>query len=380
MTLREFFEKKDKRTLEDSTVKRLFFKEFISKFSGLNLIYENAVDSNRLIVDLVVRNNKSYLYYYHNYFESVNFYKEGSLEEDFFEELIGFVELRDSNDESFEALDMIYSEKQKEFLVLKALDEGTEGYKPIVEVYEIGLKSITSNIISRTKEVSISIDSPEDYLLPEESEIVRLITSNLDLKIKPFIVGKLEDGEVHFLNENKDSFTTRPAMHYPIGDAEDIQDSLEIFNFEIQMGESDIELFTITFIPSEETTNILSTIESSNGIDDFDVIAELNKIKNVNINSRIITCSKIKPEKTFGHEYRLNDAAYKNTKFSYFWLDDNEEYISISSNSENLRSVCKSVYSKYFYSGEEGKIYGTEEIQYPIKFTLVNGKEVSINE
>lgn len=380
LPLRGFFEKEDKRTLETCLVKRLLLKDFISKPSGPNLIYENAVNSNSLIVDLVVKNNKSYLYYYHNYFEDVSLYKEASLEEDFFEELIGFVELRDSNDEPFEALDIIYSKKQKEVLVLRALNEGTNGFKPLIEVYELGIKAIGTNIVSRTKEVSISIDSPEDYLLPEESEIVRLITSNLDLTIKPFIVGKLEDGEVTFLNEDKSSFTTKPATHYLIGDAEDLQDSLETFNFEIQMQESDIELFTITFIPSEETSNILSTIESSNGVDDFNVVAELNKIKNVNINSRIITCSKIKPEKTFGNENRLNLEDNKNTKFKYFWLDDNEEYIYISSKENNLKSVCKSVYNKYFYSSEEGKIYGSEEIQYPIVFTLVSEEEVSINE
>jgi|13_taG_2_1085334.scaffolds.fasta_scaffold02281_6 hypothetical protein len=362
-----------RRNLNNIKRKRLIIKDFLSKPKGDNIIFEGAVSDNNLIVDLVVYDEKTYLYYYHNYFQNPTFYKAKELEENFFEELIGFVELRDSEDNNYSALDITYDARNKNLLILRSINQGLDGSKPVVERYEIGIKEVNKNIVFRTKEVSISIDSPEDFLLSGEEEVVRLITSNLDFPIKPFIVGKLENGEVKFLNQNKSNFIDSPEYHFPIGTAEDMQDSLETFNFKISMDENDIEIFTYSFDFNSENLAIIESITNNNGAADFNTLEELNKLTKANINSRIVSCSKIKPVQSF------IDFENQNFEVKYFWLDSNSKSLYLFFEGNSLIQMQPKYY-KYFYSESDSKLYGTEAIEFPVVFTLVNNNEVTINE
>ena len=355
-----FFEASDKRKGVNSFRKRLVLDGYRSFPKEKNINFQGALNQNDLMVELVRIDDQSFLYYYHRYFGTAVEYKSEeniNFDDGIFEELIGFTELVGENSEPLKIADIDFDSKRNS-LIACTLESN-------VFYYEIGVPVIKENIIKRTSEVPIAIDTDDDFLASEDSTTVRLIGNNLDRPIGVFIVVKLEDGVFEFLTTEK-IWGENPAVFVSIQEFVDLQDSLQPFSFEVDMMEKDIELFVYSFNYNSNNSNVLAALNEP----DANHLMELSKLTNTNINSRVITCSKTKPIISYDPLIVPSNPNIQN-----IYIKGNAGFVCLRS--EDMHHKYKPIYEQYIYSND--KIYGTEAVQGEFVFHLASGDEVTID-
>lgn len=307
--------------------KRILIPNHLSKILNPKIFLENSVSDNLLYVELYKNEDSSYLKYIHRYFTSIQDYKgedNKELDDDIFEEVLVEVLLLDENNEPI--LDIV--DWEHDIINNKLIFSNSTGK---VYSYPLGMKEARSNSIQRTLETKISIDTVQDYVVPEDNFVIRLITSNLDFPIKKFFVGKLEDGSYSFLQADKTTWEKEIHLFDALNN-QNLQDTLDIFNISYTMSFDDVELFTVCFEPNQnnmnkiDTFNLLTDDEKNNKF----INECFNKLKDKFVNSKIISASTITPTESsllFEGEGAVIENIYiKNNSRDLFLVDTSDNH------------------------------------------------------
>lgn len=308
--------------------KRILIPNHLSKILNPKIFLENSVSDNLLYVELYKNAvGWSYLKYIHRYFTSIQDYKgedNKELDDDIFEEVLVEVLLLDEENEPIRNIVDWEHDITNNKLIFS--DEFGEVYS-----YPLGMKETRSNSIQRTLETKISIDAVQDYVVPEDNFIIRLITSNLDFPIKKFFVGKLEDGSYLFLQADKTTWNNEIHLFDALNN-QNLQDTLDIFNISYTMGFNDIELFTVCFEPNQNNMNKIDTFNLLTDDDKNNKFINecFNKLKDTFVNSKIISASTITPTESSllfqGEGAVIKNIYIKNNSRDLFLVDTNNNH------------------------------------------------------
>ena len=349
--------------------RRILIPSYVSKPKPNEIVLENSLDDNDLVVELVTYTedqvNKSKLRFIHRYFKNVNEYRSEKnfedVDENIFEEIMFESFLYDSENNHINALSIQYSITDGNLYILD--DTGK------LNIYELGIKEMPSHQIVRTYDAGLRIDSLQEYYLKDETVNVRLVTTNLDFPIKSFFVGKLEGESFSFLSETKDSWQDSIHLFSSISTSDDLQDSLGVFTFEVDMQSTDCEIFVATLVANQKNFNAINSYNlngNENGIHDL-----LRSMDLININSKYLISSYLNPIQS----YKLVEvpeiiSALTN---SYFKGNDRSHYLVTGT--QHFR--YKPTYQKFFYS--DHTIYSTYELSGDLIFKLYNNSSVTVS-
>ena len=351
--------------------KRYHIQNLLSRPLKQKVFLENSLIDNDLLIELEnieLENseNISKLNYIHRYFNSAIEYRVENnvdIEDNIFEEVLSSCLLTDENGENLLIEDITYDEVNG--CLYGVIEEGT------VYKFEIGNKITPQHTIQRTEETKISLDTEENFLLPKDEYTLRLTTSNLDFPIKKFLVGKIEDGVLQFLEDDKVTWSESIFLHDSIN-VDDIQDSLEIFTISETMGTSDVEYFTVCF---EANSTNLNAINSFNLLPDKNYENFFNKIllgiQDKFVNSKIITCN-INKAVTSQSLISSGDQQIKN-----IYLENNDRDL-ILVNSDNVHSKYILDEEKYYYYNHCIYRKLLTESNTNFTFNLSNGESVVV--
>lgn len=349
--------------------KRLYIENILSKPLLQKVFLENALVDNELIVELENNETKSKLNFIHRYFNSAIEYRienNVDIEDNIFEEVMSSCVLKDENNNDLLIEDITYDQVGG---FLYGVVESGKVYK-----FELGNKITPQHIIQRTAETKISLDTEENFLVPGDDYSVRLVTSNLDFPIKKFLVGKIEDGEVHFLEDDKVTWNQNIFLHDSIN-IDDIQDSLEIFTIVATMEEVDVEYFTVCF---ESNSKNLNFVNSFNLLSEDEKTYEnffnkiLLKIQDKFVNSKIVTCNINNAVESKELIDPINSQVIKNIYLegndrNLFLVDENYAHSKYILNEEKYYYYSHCIYSKTPI--DSGKNF---------TFNLSNGESVGV--
>lgn len=370
-------DKDDYRLLENgepivSKVKRIELPGLISKPKLDRIFFNNSVTDNDLLIEASVFTHegevRSKLKFVHRFFNEIDEYAKDTnssvIEEDIFEQVIGEVELVDETDSSVEIIDLDYDPKTGKVFILSTGNQ--------LLAYEPGMPICEAFKMQRTFNPGMRIDLLDTEYLRGESLDVRIINSSLDLPVSNFIVGKIENDEVKFLNESKGAFESNAHVFNPVVAEEDLQNTIGNFSFSLEVVASDIEVFTLCFKDSSKNSNALETISQSPGLS---VTSLINLFDIEHLNVRKITCSKIQPTKTYSDIISPN-VSIKNMYFegvlNSLWFVDEQNH--------HYKYIAE--HNKAFFTGHT--LYRTEPsaVDFTVSFELFSGGnpiEVSVN-
>ena len=356
--------------------KRMQLDHFLSVAKIQTVIDDNALIDNRLVVDLAKLKNAddavqySKIRYVHRSFLSASFYKRENttvLDTDqIFVKVIGEVALVEDGSK-ITVEDFCFDEITKNIYCINSAGKIFE--------FESKLKDFATSKVARTLNNPIRIDCLEDRLLPGEEFFIRLLIGNIEFPLKKFLIAKITQdiNNVEFLQANKSSWGEDIELFDPILNAEDLQDSLEIFHFTDTIEFDDIEFVVIEFEPN---SNNLSAVNTFNLAQDKDFENFISKVKineSTSIASRIIQSSYIEPINTY--------TPFTNGVYSGIYINGCSRTFYAIDAQNNHQPLTPSYGDKYFYDGAD--LYSTEEfssddvvnfyvsgIQDPIEVTL----------
>lgn len=345
--------------------KRIILDNYLSKSPNRKNI-PNGFSDNSLVLELVNYEDEealryeSYFYYIHRHYQNpAKAFSEGNIEveKEIFETVIGFTLL----DEYL--VDIEYSYDTND--IIGCTKEG------VVHYYDIGLPVIPENSIKRTGEVKLEIAFEDSYYLPNEEMVGRLITTNLDLPIYSFILGKIEGSSITFLNEDRTAFEEDITIFDALQEVEDLQDSISSIRFDITGAErffGTMEFFTVCF--QSNTTNA-SAINKYNLSVVKDVQQLLSDMKGIHVNSRVLRCgyarSKISYNLVATDEMRIKNIYKVNANRKLFLVTE-----------QDIHYEYAPIYNKHYYSNQS--IYSTESTSIKkVTFNMATGGSVDVD-
>lgn len=356
-------------------VKRIEVESFVSKPKFNELVLSDMLGDNSLTVELVNVNGKSKLRYIHRYFNDVLAYRNEynykvssdhlvidhkDLEDKIFEKFIGETYLYNQSNEIIDAIDFDYN--LSDGLVYVLSSDGS------LYSYEIGVATPKTNKIFRTYNPGIRIDSLVEYIGSDETHTIRLINTSLDLPLNNFLIGKLEDDSLTFLNESKTSFEEEIVLFSPIGDAIDKQDSLELFSFDLNTNETDIELFVICLNNNSKNSSAISSY--NNAITKPSINELMRSLSTDQINTKLLTYKKILPKSEYPQVLSPNFTP------KYLYIKGSDRSIWIVDQSNNHYKYIPE-YDTFIYMNNA--IYRTKDkANVTYTFTLTNGIEYQV--
>jgi hypothetical protein len=345
--------------------KRIILNNYLSKSPNRKNI-PNGFSDNDLVLELVNyedENNliyQSYFYYIHRHYENpAKVFSEENIEveKEIFETVIGFTLL----DEYL--VDIEYSYDTNDIVGCTA-----EG---VVHYYDIGMPVIPDNSVKRTTEVKLEIAFEDSYYLPSEEMVGRLITTNLDLPIYSFILGKIEGSSISFLNEDKTAFEEDITIFDALQEVEDLQDSIGSIRFDITGAEkslSTMEFFTVCF----QSNAINATAINKYNLSEVKDLEELfSDMEGTHINSRVLRCGYIRSK----YSYELvdnDDAVIKNI----YKVNANRKLFLVTE--QDVHYEYAPDYNKHYYANQS--IYSTESTSIKkVTFNMATGGSVNVN-
>ena len=349
---------KDYRNEEkDVKKKRIILKNYLSKSKDLKNIPDGYSD-NSLVVELVnvEESEKSYFYYIHRHYkEPEKVFSENNIgvEKEIFETIIGFNLLEE------------YLADIEYCFATNSLVGCTEDGK--IHYYKIGMPIIPENTVKRSSEVKLEIAFEESFYLPEETIVGRLITTNLDLPVYCFIVGKIENGTITFLNETKTDFIDTVNVFEALKDIVDLQDSIGNMSFDLDTNENFIEIFTMCF---QSGYNNLGKINEYNLSESKSLSILTEGIEDAYTNSRVLCCGKNPAYKSY--DLNLNP----NFVVKNLYKTHANRNITLVSDA-NVHSVFKPIYNNYYYGNQS--IYSPENnIISSVTFDMATGESIDV--
>lgn len=323
----------DSRTLDSNgdpfitKVKRIEIENLISKPKTISFVFENVLSDNVLTLELVAFDNpaRSKLRLIHRYFESVDNYKNennfSSLEDSIFEEILSEVELVDNSNTPIDAIDFEYNPVDCSVYVLDSNNN--------LHIYTLGRTEYGSFDVERTFNPGVRIDVIDTEYLSGDSFNVRVINGSLDAPLSLFAIGKIEDDTVRFLNVEKTDWSKEISLFSAEQSPEDLQDSLDLITFSLDMTDNNIEVFVMSLDGS--SSNEQAIFEINNNDEELNVKQIQSKLDLNTIVSRKIIRSFLTPRITYetivGQEFTLTGLYYKGNDSSlWFVTNTNNHY------------------------------------------------------
>ena len=371
---RSWQSKEDYRLVNDSEqpldtfVKRIEIPGLISKPKLDRIFFDKSVTDNDLLIELskfsYEDENRSKVRFIHRFFNNIEDYvKETNsvvIDEDVFEQSIGEVELLDNNQEPITVIDADYDLKSGKLFVLDSESN--------LLVYDVGMPLCSKFELNRTFNPGVRIDLLDTECLKGETVDVRIINSSIDKPLSNFIIGKIENDEISFLNENKDSFGLQPGLFKPIF-AEDLQDTVNKFTFSLDVRDFDIEVFVLCFDPSSKNSSAISKIIAG----EINTATQLTNAFDIDaLNVRKIVRSYLAPIKVYSgivnSSFTINNLYFKGANNQlWFVTDTNHHY------------CYEPKYNKAYF--ENHTLYRTEAVtgSFDITFELFSKEKVTVN-
>lgn len=369
----------DPRDLKPADIKRIQIDSFISRAKRNEVILEGAVAENELVVELVAIKDEdgdvtsTKLKYIHRYFNDLNAYRNEfnhtddsdpkDIEDHILEKILGEVMLGDNEGTPIIAIDFDYNIVDGHLYVL--------GQDKKIYVYEIGNKEAPENSVQRTYNPGIRIDVLDELVLPGETTTVRLLNTSLDLPLTNFLVGKKEGVDLKFLNSDKSEFGDEIGIFNPLNSG-DKQDSLELFSFDVDVDQENVELFVICFVSTVANLNAINSY-SNNGSGDDLLQPFLRSIEAKQINTKQLIRNVIAPKKVY--ESIQGPATYKHL---YFKGVDRTLWVV---NSSNTHVAFKPEYDQFYYANNA--IFRTKDVgsaTYAFKLSNKENIEVTLDD
>ena len=346
----------DYRNEEESVEKkRIILNNYLSKSKDLKNIPDGYSD-NSLVVELVNVAGASYFYYIHRHYkEPEKVFSENNVgvEKEIFETIIGF-----------NLLEEYLSDIEYCFATNSLIGCTANG---AIHYYKIGMPIIPENTVKRSSEVKLEIAFEESFYLPGENIVGRLITTNLDLPVYCFIVGKIENGEITFLNQTKTNFEDTINIFEALKDIADLQDSIGNMSFELSTNESSIEIFTMCF---QSSSNNLGKINKYNLSEIKTLSTLVEGIEGAYTNSRVLCCGKNPAYKSY--DLILNP----NVVVKNLYKTHANRNITLVSDTD-VHSVFKPIYNNYYYANQS--IYSPENnIITSVTFDMATGESIDV--
>ena len=345
--------------------KRIILDNYLSKSPNRKNI-PNGFSDNSLVLELVNYEDEdaliyeSYFYYIHRHYENpVKAFSEENIEveKEVFETVIGFTLL----DEYL--VDIEYSYDTND--IIGCTKDG------VVHYYDIGLPVIPENSIKRTAEVKLEIAFEDSYYLPNEEMVGRLITTNLDLPIYSFILGKIEGSSITFLNEDRTAFEEDITIFDALQEVEDLQDSISSIRFDITGAEkslSAMEFFTVCFESNATNANAINKYNLSAVKNVQELLSDM---KDIHINSRVLRCGHIKSKDSYDL-VAINETVIKNI----YKVNANRKLFLVTE--QDIHLEYEPVYDKHYYSNQS--IYSTENTSIKkVTFNMATGGSVDVD-
>lgn len=353
--------------------KRIEVQNFLSVGKALDIRVDQAVRENTLLVDLVNYKNEndeefSKFVFIHRYFKSISSYKRNLInitdDDRFFDSVIGEVSLLNDTGDNILAVDFCYDEITNSLICLT--EEGKVYY------YKVGNADFYQNKVARTKNTPIRIDTIDDKFLPGESFTIRLLTGNIELPLKNFIIGKTVDDieDTQWLQADKSTWSDTISIFFPILNAEDLQDSLEIFYFEDSLSNSSTEYFIIEFESNLTNSNYISNYNLLQNKNVETLISYFKNKDKTTVNSKIILSNSLKPKLSF------TNILMDEFNYSGIFLKDNNRKLYVKLNNNHICFIPE--YNNFYYDGQD--IYSKDNIPQGsiITFNLKDSTSVEV--